>query len=195
MAKIVGVSGAHGTGKTTVLRALEQMEIGDVRVDAFSVARHMQKEYVMPLADIVADPPRFPEFQDKIVYTMVDRVGTLRKWYKSQDDIMFIDQTPVDAYAAARIWLTDNPVYAEWVELYEARCAQALRAYDLILLVPPRTFVEDTGREGLETQAVHHSHCVEFLRKHGLSVHVVCTLSVGDRCNEFLIAAGRVGQS
>lgn len=192
MAKIIGVSGAHGTGKTTVLNAIEQMEIGNVTVDAFSVSRHVQKEYKVPLSEIVADPAAVPTFQDKIVQTMVDRVGSLRKWYKTQDAFMFVDRSPVDAYAYAKIWLQSNPSYADWLTQYETKCAQALRAYDLIILVPPREFefVAESKRASKETQMAHHTECVEFLNTHGINVHTVESLDVGARCNEFLKAAG-----
>lgn len=192
MAKIIGVSGAHGTGKTTVLNAIEQMEIGNVTVDAFSVARHVQEEYKVPLSEIVADPAAVPTFQDKIVQTMVERAGSLRKWYKTQDAFMFVDRSPVDTYAYAKIWLQGKQGYADWLTQYETKCAQALRAYDLIILVPPREFefVAESKRASKETQMAHHTECVEFLNTHGINVHTVESLDVGARCNEFLKAAG-----
>lgn len=187
--KLVGVSGAHGTGKSMVLKHLESLGLSDVVIDSFSVPRSVQDDYGMPLAEIVADPARVPEYQNRIAARKIERLNSLRETYAGQDKLIFADRTPIDFYAYARTWVGQNNQYRGWLHDYHMQCAKDILAYDLILLIPPRKFpfVEEVQRGSKETQALNHSYCMQFVRTFGANkVKLVRRLPVEARAAELL---------
>lgn len=189
MSVLVGVSGAHGTGKSTVLQHLLNLKLDDVVIDDFSVPRSVQREYGMPLAEIVADPARVPEYQNRIAARKTERLRELRTLHGNDNKLIFADRTPIDFYAYARTWVGTHNQYRDWLHDYHMQCAKDMLEYDLILLIPPRKFpfVEELQRGSKDTQALNHSYCMDFVRTFGANkVKLIRRLQVAARAEEFL---------
>lgn len=192
MSKLVGVSGAHGVGKTTILKAITELGNSVIRVDDFSVPRSVQDDYGMTLAEVVADQDRIPEYQDRIIARKSERNAHLRDsmW---PDEIVFVDRTGVDFFAYANQWLhPERPAkHMEWLAAYEKKCAESMKEYDLVIYIPPMDFpfVPEVQRATADTQRLNADFCEQFLYQYRPNSYYIKTLDVQERVAEFLMAA------
>lgn len=188
MAVIIGVTGAHGTGKTTALKKLADMNAPNVVIDDFSVPRSVQAMYDKPLAEIIADPANVPEFQERVRQIKAYRVIALRKEYPDDRIRVFTDRSPVDFYAYTRTWVEKHRLSSAWLHQYQMECAKDLLHYDSILVMPPRNFffVAEANRADEATQKLNHEYCMSFVRSYCKSVYVIRSKTVANRALDML---------
>ena len=161
MSKLVSVSGAAGTGKSTLLENLKY------RVSDFRVARGVLNAMKMDLYDILKDPFKTIEFQNEILRWKIQVDSNLHE--DNEVEWTFVERCPADFYAFARTWQPrfNNPEYDEWLEEYYSACFVAMKYYDVAILIPPGHFahVDDGVRAKADTQDNTHTYLDEFLAR------------------------------
>lgn len=182
MAHIIGFTGAHGTGKSTILKALGARNLPNVVIDVFSVPRSVQADYGKPLAEIVALQENVPEYQERISRRKAEHLAALRDQY-DDDVLVFTDRTPIDFYAYARTWVEQNNYGHEWLIHYRNQCAREMLGYNKVYLVPPRKFpfVAEVNRGSEDTQKKNHEFCKDFIRTFARPFKMVTPLNVEQR--------------
>ena len=159
MSKLVSVSGAAGTGKSTLLENLR------FRVNGFRVARAILRKMNMDLYDILKDPIKTMEFQDLILEWKIANDSSLHE--DNEVEWTFVERCPADFYAFAKTWQPrfNSPEYDEWLKDYYNDCFDAMKHYDVAIIIPPGKFahVDDGVRAKADTQDHTNEYLDEFL--------------------------------
>ena len=159
MSKLVSVSGAAGTGKSTLLENLRY------RVNGFRVARAVLKKMKMDLYYILKDPIKTMEFQDLILEWKIANDSSLHE--DREVEWTFVERCPADFYAFAKTWQPrfNSPEYDEWLKDYYSECFDSMKHYDVAIIIPPGKFahVDDGVRAKADTQDHTNEHLDEFL--------------------------------
>lgn len=182
MAHIVGFTGAHGVGKSTLLGAIAHQAAQGIYVDQYSVSRNVQKDFYpdQDLSAITKVSANVPVFQEHIVDRMYQRVRDLEKVAAQW---VLVDRTAIDCYAYARLWTDQHPEHKAWLAHYKIRCARAMLAYGFVFVIPPRDFAfeHQQDRASKQTQAQHHEYIKDFLREFARPFKVVRVKTVSSR--------------
>lgn len=162
MGRLVSVSGAAGTGKSTLLEHLQY------HVDGFRVARAILKKMGMDLYDILKDPFKTMEFQDLILEWKMANDGHLIE-SNPDEEWIFVERCPADFYAFAKTWQSkfNSQEYDDWLEEYHSECFNAMKIYDVAIIIPPGHFdhVDDGVRAKADTQDDTHLELDAFLAR------------------------------
>jgi predicted ATPase len=189
MAKIVGFTGAHGVGKTTILSAIAQRNLPHIHVDTFSVSRSVQQDFYpgLTLSDITSDPNNVPVFQDRILERMYQRVQYLAA---NQEGVVLVDRTPIDCFSYACLWVQQSKNLPNitvdldtWLGQYRMHCAKAMPSYSFVFIVPPRNFAfeHQQDRASEATQRQHHEYIKSFFRMFARPHKIVRPLAIESR--------------
>lgn len=186
MSKIIGFSGTHNTGKSTVLQHIAALNNPRIVVDTFSISRSVQADYGKPLSEIMSNPDNVLGYQTLVLMRKRSHLQNLRVMYPGDDVLILTDRTPIDINAYTRLWLNQNKITnaTDWLTSYTSACKADSLVYDSILFFPPRKeikFVAESGRASQETQRELHNLCKDFIRKQGLSVTYVKPVSLDAR--------------
>lgn len=195
MSTVIGFSGAQGTGKTTILRKLQQYFGLDV-VSTESVSRLTQAQLGYSiLVDAYKTPDDMCRFQSLLLDNMDQRLKE-----KDKGPLFICDRTPADVWAYTLLWMTrlgmvqrksfgldfSNRRYMDWAHSYRQRCEDYIADYSLVVVVPPNPaipFQEEANRADYESQGVIQSNIEELLSKtktRVLTMPAAC-VSVEDR--------------
>ena len=161
MSKLVSVSGAAGTGKSTLLENLPY------RVNEFRVARAVLAAMKMDLYDILKDPFKTIEFQNEILRCKIQVDADLHK--DQEVEWTFVERCPADFYSFAKTWqqYVSCEEYDRWLEEYKADCFNAMLHYDVAIIIPPGKFahVDDGVRAKADTQEITHAELDQMLSR------------------------------
>ena len=167
MRKIVSVSGAAGTGKSTLLNNIDHL------VDPFKVARYVLKEMKKDLYDILRDHRDTIYFQDRILELKIENDEKLK--YDDSTPWIFVERCPADFFAFAKTWQPyfNNSQYNSWLVKYEQNCQESMKHYSVAILIPPGHFdhVDDGVRAKADTQELTHEYLDRFLSRSWLNLN------------------------
>ena len=191
MTKIIGMTGAHGTGKSAVLEHIKNDPILDnIKVDDYKHSRSVLKSLGQTLEEATSTFEGVKSFQTKVLDS-VRRRNYLLKLLEAQGDVTthLVDRSVADVYAYTRLWSEKNNIDREWFDAYEAKCAEMVSVYDIIFLFPTGKipFVDDGIRAKEDTQAEIAQYIEEFLAKYAKRFYVVQSTSIEDRASEIQI--------
>jgi hypothetical protein len=190
MIKLIGVSGAHGCGKTSVLDELKRQQHPEIFIDDFKVSRTVLAELGMTLEEVTASAELTKAYQKKVLDRKIQRDGSELPGaaYGAQVKSIFVDRTVADIYAYTRLWCEKNNIEQEWFNSFEQICIGTIRLYDKVLLIPigKFAFVDDGIRAKEETQATIASYIEEFVVAQAKKYHVIESTSVDLRAHEIL---------
>lgn len=162
MSKLVSVSGAAGTGKSTLLESIDHY------VDTFRVARAVLRKMNMDLYDILKDPFLTMNFQENILEWKMANDGHLVEANPDKEWI-FVERCPADFYAFAKTWQAkfNSLGYNDWLEEYHKDCFNAMKEYSVAILIPPGHFdhVDDGIRAKADTQDETNLELDSFLTR------------------------------
>lgn len=190
MSKVVSVSGAAGTGKSTLLENLKY------RVNGFRVARGVLNAMKMDLYDILKDPDLTIQFQEEILRWKIQVDSQLHE--DNEVEWTFVERCPADFYAFAKTWqqyFANDQVYADWLEEYKVSCFNAMKYYDVAVIIPPGKFahVDDGVRAKADTQQMTHNELEQMLSRRWIHanfgkprfhLHHLQSCDIIDRVNE-----------
>ena len=140
MAKIIGLSGPQGGGKTTLLDGLAGEGIV---VDDFKVARHVQQVLGWKnLEPAVQDLETMKMFQMMILGEKIKR--ELMNAERTDANIILVERTFADILAYARLWASklvdtgkiDIFEFIEFIMNFTGECRNAQRFYDGNIILP-----------------------------------------------------------
>lgn len=191
MAKIIGVSGAQGAGKSTMLKALADR---GWYVDDFKVSRDVQARLGWSSLDVVmTSVDAMKHFQLSILDAKREHDLMLSQ---RCDAIILTERTFADISAYTGEWCVKHSQLrnwgmfdaCEWLADFSRQCAEAQRmCYSGVLLLPFMShvqWVDDPHRASRTNVDTIYTRIEEFVtREHGKR-HVITSASVDDRVVE-----------
>ncbi len=176
MAKVVGLSGAQGGGKSTLLQALQD---AGWKVDDFKVSRAVQTQLGWERLDqVLESPDTMMTFQNEVLKQKRSRDEELR-WGGSAG-IILTERTFADICAYTTYWtweLVDQRKWtladgAAWLHDYTLRCVEAQkRCYDATVMLPFMSHVvwkPDPNRASFSTVNAIWENLESFTQKFDL---------------------------
>jgi hypothetical protein len=191
MTKIIGVSGAHCTGKTSTLEAIAKRQSRDpyIVVDDFKASRTVLKELKCTLEQATSTPETMEVYQRLVLDTKLHRdLFTLRNCVHSSAKANFlVDRSPADLNAYAQLWSVKTNHDIAFGADYYGKCREYIAHYDAIIFFPIGVFdfVDDGVRAKFDTQKVINDAIIEFLKRHS-NPFIVTSTTIEDRAGEII---------
>ncbi len=187
--KIVGISGAHGTGKSTILAELSLLEPRNIIVDDFKVSRTVLKELGLTLEQATSTIESTKKYQSIVLEKKIktDRAFSYDTVY--QNKTVFVDRTLADVYAYTRHWYEQNNIDKEWFAAYEKKCADHVNEiYENVIILPTGKipFVADGVRPDFSIQEKIAEYVNYFAEKYIERYVTLEEVSIEDRVNKFI---------
>lgn len=189
---IIGISGTHGTGKSTIMGALSK---ANQSVDRSQISRSAQTALGWAtLKDATKTVNSTIEFQEAVLNAMYDRDHAIIKIGKQS--AVFVERTPADVFSYANWWITqehkctDSSVLS-WLAGYKARCRFMQSLYHTTVIVRPHEqipFVPDPNRATLDNREFVRDEIENFIVGGGCNHTFITTLSPEDRATEAIAA-------
>jgi hypothetical protein len=181
---IVGISGTHGTGKSTILQGVKA---AGYSVDETQLARSAQKALGWDKLSIAQESTEnMWALQDAIL----SAIDVRDKAAKEANNVVVVERTPADLWAYTSMWCTRlgiNP-YTDWrAQNYKFKCRDIARKYSMILVVPaiPEVpFVEDPNRADLVSRDYVAGEISDFIHIGCLPSKIFWTSSKESRIAE-----------
>ncbi|MEM2159619.1 MAG: AAA family ATPase [Candidatus Nitrosotenuis sp.] len=169
MSKVIAISGAQNTGKTTILNSLIEL---DWHVDNFKVSRAIQAEWGKTLSEIVEFEDSMINFQEEVIKRKFE--NDLALVNDGKNDIVLTERSFADIAAYAFQWVqeSENDLYA-WFASYKERCKKYQSIYSSIILLnsfDSIKFEDDPNRDKKENQAKIDRHLRTYLEEFGVNV-------------------------
>ncbi len=194
MTKIIGFTGSHATGKSTLLEELRQTfaKSDEVVVDTFSVPRASQAQLYpgMALADIVSNLDRVTALQNLVLQKKSEHLAKLRS---ENPDARFIltDRSPVDFIAYTCLWIEQSlkenetpEAMTQWLKAYVSEClVDVSQQYSAIVYFPANRFpfVSEANRGSAETHTRHDQLISKTLAIAHVEVVTLDSVALSDR--------------
>lgn len=190
MHALIGLSGSHGTGKTSAIEEIERLVAAGkntgplIAIDHFKVSRFVLSQLGMTLEQATASAELTKDYQQKVLDRKIERDS---KW-TDVDAAILVDRSVADIYAYTKLWCIKNEIDGDWFIKFEKKCIEAMELYDIILLFPigKFAFVDDGVRAKEDTQATIAAYIEEFIIAYAKNYHIIDTISVNDRANQIL---------
>lgn len=187
MTYVIGLTGSHGTGKSTILRGVADLNfpVSDVQL-----SRSAQKSLGWDnLSRATESEKDMWSLQEAILAAMYDRDIEIVRSHT----ITLVDRTPADAWGYASIWISKLKEKGKYVDeaaswAFKARCREmAVSHYHQFLIVPIRDeikFVEEPNRASIDTRNLHERGVERFILSGDLPYSYVKSVSIDERVAE-----------
>lgn len=174
-ARLVGLSGTHGTGKSTIINGVAEL---GYKVNDAQLARAAQKALGWESLSVAqASKENMWALQNAVMEAMFDRDQASLE----RGDVVLVERTPADIWAYTEMWcgrLLINPVTDPTAILYKNKCREMARSYSHFLVVPMTPavpFVAEANRADLASRNFVDQVIKEFLESGDLSRTVIKT--------------------
>lgn len=183
---LIGLTGAHGTGKSTIIR--EVKEFG-VNVVESSLSRAAQKKLGWDnLSRVEESFDGMREFQDEILGAMHDRDQEILGSFQ----ITLVDRTPADVWAYVSLWTERFKAKGEeidevWLRWFKGICREMAGRYTQQIIIPISEavpFVAEPGRADLESRDYHEKAVCQFIITGGLPHTVLLQTGIAERASK-----------
>jgi hypothetical protein len=161
---IVGIAGAHSTGKTKLLQVLSTNY--NISVDTTSsLSRAAQQELgFSTLEEATSTYDGFWNLQELILQKLSDRDSQ----YIPNTNLVLVDRTPAELFAYATVWRRKHPDRDDGTRYrnYTNTCFSAMRLYRGIIyrhINPKFPFVAEPNRASLEDREETDKNIQAFL--------------------------------
>ena len=182
--RIVGLSGTHGTGKSTIINGVAEL---GYKVNQAQLARAAQKALGWETLSLAQESKEnMWALQDAILEAMFDRDQEAL----STGDIVLVERTPADMWAYAEMWcrrLNIDPVTNPSAIRYKHYCRDLAKNYCRFLIVPSTEavkFVAEPNRADLESRQFVELAINEFIESGNLPATVIKATGIVARINE-----------
>lgn len=185
---LIGISGSHGSGKSTLITELCDQQ--KYREDKLKISRFIQSSIfnASNLDSIIADPITMVSFQEMILRIRTETNIQIKETKSFLKKITISERTPADISVYAYHWAQknmDNLIIQNWIKSYENSCKNQMDIYDLIIYIPPIIpFVSDENRAPIENRDSVDIGIKEFISKHAKKWYELKSSSVEDRVQE-----------
>ena len=181
MPTIVGLSGTHGTGKSTIINGLKEK---GYKVDQTQLSRAAQKALGWEKLSIAQESPEnMWQLQEAILGAMYDRDYNI-EW---QGKVTIVERTPADVWAYTKMWCKRLHINTSIgpAANFRARCNIMMARYLAVLVVPMKNevkFVEEPNRADLQSRVEVAESIQDFVKYSGVPSYTI--KSVGQRILE-----------
>lgn len=187
MKKIIGLSGAHGTGKSTIAKDLAE---SGQRVDHTQLSRTAQAQLGWDTVDRVKDDIASAlTLQEMICDAMKSRDESLMK-QTPDSEFTVVERSPADVWAYTQLWCKYHNVDKFFNPIairIRAKCMEMLKNYAGIIEVPINDsipFVKEANRAGEDTRLLHSIYVTEFIMMNHVPTTVITDSTRIDRLTE-----------
>lgn len=155
---LVAISGSQGSGKSTVLKALEEQGYPTV---TRKTSRSILDEWDVTLSQVNNDRELTVRFQDEILRRKFDDE---KGAFEDKEQTWFTERTFADLATYALIAIGKDNEYSKWMNAYIDRCRAAQQIYDYTFYLPGGMFkVQHDGVRGVNKE---YSNMVDMVMKH-----------------------------
>ena len=156
---IIGISGAQGQGKTTLIKDLLYFN-GDKSIISTNIqtARSLLKELNTTLDDINRNVDKKIKFQEALLKRHHFELSMLQH----MKETYLVERTFADIFAYALVSVGPFNEYDDWVNSYYDNCLAAQQAvFDNVILLSGRDYTPE--EDGVRSVNVHFSKLVDEL--------------------------------
>ncbi len=177
MTWIVGLCGAHGTGKSVIVEGLRKL---GHRVDDTSLSRQAQRDLGWSSLSVAQESEdNMWALQDAVLRAMTERDMITHP----ADQLTVVVRTPADTWAYMMMWVKrmTTSVDPDRVNEFRQKCVQlstvAYKQFWFVPVIPEIPFVAEPGRADEESRA-DAGECMEtFLRTNALPYRTINAIS------------------
>lgn len=151
---LITVSGAQGSGKSTVLQAIEAK---GYQVVQRKTSRSILSDWGKTLDQINDDPELSILFQDEVLLRkQADELEAVQS-----NEFVFTERTYMDLFVYALINLGKFNEYSDWIDSYYVRCAEAQKSYTKVFYLQSGLF--QVQADGVRGSNKHYSRLVDLV--------------------------------
>lgn len=163
MSYVVGLSGTHGTGKSSIIQGVKGL---GYTVNESQLSRAAQKELGWDkLSHAEESIENMWMLQDAILGAMYDRDFAISE----SKELTFVERTPADVWAYTAMWCErlDIDIHSSRARLYRAQCQQLMHDHYAYFIYVPMTdavpFKEEPNRADLKSRVFVAKTIEQFL--------------------------------
>ena len=174
---ILAVSGTHGTGKSTVMRGLDALNIPVVNTQ---IARSAQQLLGWDSLTIAQESENnMWQLQDTILALMFDRDQGINENKK----LSVVERCPADMWAYTKMWCTrlGVDVQSKRAMLYKQKCRNLMNEYRGVFMLYPSVLVPfqaEANRADIQSRDEVQEDLIEFLRS---GDHTMFPIAMADK--------------
>lgn len=175
MSYVVGLSGTHGTGKSSIIQGVKGLGYA---VNESQLSRAAQKELGWDkLSRAEESIENMWMLQDAILGAMYDRDFAISK----SKELTFVERTPADVWAYTAMWCErlDIDVHSPRASLYRAQCQKLMQDHYAYFIYVPMTdavpFKEEPNRADLKSRVFVAKTIEQFLMDAYKPNHFIAT--------------------
>lgn len=151
---LVAVGGSQGSGKSTILTALNDK---GYNVIGRKTSRSILSDWNVTLQEVNSSKPLAKEFQEEILARKI--IDDLT----DSNSIIFTERTPIDLAVYTVMTFGNDNNYSDWIDDYINRCVALSQQYDHIFYIPSGQFkIEQDGTRGINK---YYSKVVDYSMK------------------------------
>lgn len=160
---IIGISGAQGQGKSTLIKALiEGDDNGFGTPNNLQTSRKVLSEWGYSLAEVNTFMPLKIKFQEKLLER---HIKALEGFTNMGDTAVLVERTFADIFAYALLSLGPFNVHSDWLNSYAESCSWAQQKYfDGVVFLSGRTYVPED--DGVRSTNEHFANVADYLIHH-----------------------------
>lgn len=181
---LIGLSGTHGTGKSTVLQSVKHAGFS---VSEVSLSRNAQKSLGWDTLSVAQESvDNMWALQDAVLAALQERDRAICE----SGELVLVERSPADLWAYLSMWCRAHQIDAAAsprVARYYDALARAALAYNTVIVIPTSDsvpFVQDPNRADFESREYVADTINNFLRQNEVSTHVMRQTSRGGRAVE-----------
>jgi predicted ATPase len=183
-ARIVGLCGTHGTGKSTIIKGIKDL---GYPVNQAQLSRSAQKTLGW---DTLARAQESKANMWALQYAILDAMFDRDQEALETSEIVLVERTPADVWSYTEMWcrrlLIDHMTDRQAV-VYKKACRDMATNYCNFLFVPISdavSFVADPNRADLESRAFVNIAIREFIESGNLPLTEIKSTSIATRIAE-----------
>lgn len=176
---IYGLTGAHGTGKSTIIKGVKEF---GVNVVESSLSRIAQANLGWKdLSPVEQSEENMWKFQEQILAAMFDRDIAILE----SRQLTLVDRTPADVWGYVALWSSRiGKVDETRARVFKGQCRALAAKYAEFIFVPISEaipFVAEPNRAGIDTRDFHEKEVAQFILSGGLPHSTLITTDAEQR--------------
>jgi len=180
---LIAVSGSQGSGKSTVLSALESK---GYTVMQRKISRSILHDWNVSLEEVNTDPILTLKFQDEIL----ERKLSDEADHVNSSEIVFTERTFLDSYVFYMFSFGNKHDFIEHITDYHTKCVVYDRSYTNICMIPSGKFA--VVDDGVRNSNNLYAESIDIVLRHNLATYYdtktynIDSVSVEARVEEIL---------
>src|SRR5574343_383844 len=153
MSKHIGICGSQGSGKSTILQTLKNMDFPAVEG---KVARSILQDWNTTLPEVYCDTATVEKFQNEMI---IRKQAEELPFLEQGNDIVFVERTYADLFSYALLNLGRVNAHSDWLDEYYFKCREAQSVYSAIFVLPSNQF--SIYNDGVRSVNAHYGQLID----------------------------------